>query len=99
MKIISVKAYTKNLALQKPYTIAWETITDTENVFFEIQLQNGIRGIGAANPAPEVVGETPAMVLQNLQSGFIEYLIGKDIRHFLQLIDDCRIQFPNLPGT
>lgn len=99
MKIISVKAYTKNLALQKPYTIAWETITDVENVFFEIQLENGIKGIGAANPAPEVVGETPAMVLQNLQSGFIEHLIGKDIRHFLQLIDDCRIQFPNLPGT
>ncbi len=99
MKIKSIRAYAKNLALQKPYTIAWETITNVENIFFEVQLENGIRGIGAANPAPEVVGETPAMVLQNLQSDFIEYLIGKDIRHFLQLIDDCRNQFPNLPGT
>ena len=99
MKITSVRAYAKNLSLQKPYTIAWETITDVENIFFEIQLENGIKGIGAANPAPEVVGETPAMVLQNLQSDFIEYLIGKDIRHFLQLIDACRNQFPNLPGT
>ena len=99
MKIKSVKAWVKNLALQKPYTIAWETITNVENVFFEVQLENGIKGIGAANPAPEVVGETTAMVLQNLQSDFIEYLIGKDIRHFLQLIDDCRNQFPDLPGT
>lgn len=99
MKIKAVKAYTKNLALQKPYTIAWETITNVESVFFEVQLENGIRGIGAANPAPEVVGETLAMTLENLQSGFIEYLIGKDIRHFLQLIYTCRRQFPNLPGT
>ena len=99
MKIVAVKAYTKNLALQRPYTIAWETITNVENVFFEVQLENGIRGIGAANPAPEVVGETTAMVRQNLESDFIDYLIGKDIRYFLQLIDACRSRFPHLPGT
>ena len=82
MKIKSFKAYKKNLLLQKPYTIARETITDVENVFLEVELENGITGIGAANPSPEVVGETPAQTLQNLQSGFLESLIGKDIRQF-----------------
>ena len=72
MKIKSVRAYKKNLALQKPYTIARETITDVENVFFEITLENGMIGIGAANPAPEVVGETPAQTFENLQSDFID---------------------------
>ena len=99
MKIRSVKAYTKNLLLQKPYTIARETITDVENVFLEIELNNGIVGIGAANPSPEVVGETPAQTFQNLQSTFIQSLAGKDIRNFLKLIADTKIQFPNLPGT
>ena len=99
MKIKSVNAYRKNLALQKPYTIARETITNVENVFFEITLANGIKGIGAANPAPEVVGETPDQTFQNLQSAFIEYLIDKDIRHFLQHIYVCREHFKNLPGT
>ena len=99
MKIRSVKAYKKNLRLQKPYTIARETITDVENIFLEVELENGIVGIGAANPSPEVVGETPAQTLQNLQSGFTEELAGKDIRHFLKLIADARIHFPNLPGT
>ena len=99
MKIKSIRAWSKNLALQKPYTIARETITDVENVFLEIVLENGIKGIGAANPAPEVVGETPAQTLQNLQSGFLEYLVGKDIRHFLHHIYTCRQQFPKLPGT
>ena len=84
MKIRSVKAYTKNLLLQKSYTIARETITDVENVFLEIELNNGIVGIGAANPSPEVVGETPAQTFQNLQSTFIQSLAGKDIRNFLK---------------
>jgi L-Ala-D/L-Glu epimerase len=99
MKIKSVRAYKKNLALQKPYTIARETITNVENVFFEIILQNGIKGIGAANPAPEVVGENLVQTFQNLQSDFIEYLVGKDIRHFLHHIYICRQHFKNLPGT
>lgn len=99
MKIKSVNAYRKNLALQKSYTIARETISDVENVFFEITLENGIKGIGAANPAPEVVGETPAQTFQNLQSDFVDYLIGQDIRHFLHHIYICREHFKNLPGT
>ncbi|MGC4037729.1 MAG: dipeptide epimerase [Chitinophagaceae bacterium] len=99
MKIKSVNAYKKNLALQKPYTIARGTITDVENVFFEIELVNGIKGIGAANPAPEVVGETPDQTYANLQTDFINQLEGKDIREFLKHIDDCRLHFNKLPGT
>jgi len=99
MKIKSIKAFKKNLKLQKPYTIARETITNVENVFFEIKLANGITGIGAANPAPDVVGENISQTLENLHSDFLEYLIGKDIRHFQQLIYTVRTNFKNLPGT
>jgi L-Ala-D/L-Glu epimerase len=99
MKIQSVRAWTKNLALQKPYTIAWETITDVENVFFEVVLENGIKGIGAANPAPEVVGETPAQTFLNLQSDMVAGLVGKDIRYIFSHIDHFNRQFPHLPGT
>ena len=99
MKIKSVHTYIKNLRLQKPYTIARETVTDVENVFLEVELGNGIIGMGAANPAPEVVGETPAQTFQNLQSEFIMSLVGKDIRHFLKHISEAKKQFKNLPGT
>ncbi len=99
MKIKSINAFRKNLALQKPYSIARETITDVENIFFEIELENGIKGIGAANPAPEVVGETPGQTFQNLQSDFIKYLIGKDILQFLHHIYICKEHFKNLPGA
>ncbi|MFT3701646.1 MAG: dipeptide epimerase [Agriterribacter sp.] len=99
MKIQSVRSYRRNLALQKPYTIASETIADVENIFFEVTLENGITGMGAANPSPEVVGETPAQTWQNLQSDFVQSLPGRDIRHFLQIIDECGKAFPHLPGT
>ena len=46
MKIIKIEAFTKNLALTKPYTIAYKTISDVENIFLLITIENGITGIG-----------------------------------------------------
>jgi L-alanine-DL-glutamate epimerase-like enolase superfamily enzyme len=99
MKIRSVKTWLQQLPLTKPYTIAYKTIDDTEIVFLEIVLENGITGIGAANPFAEVVGETPAITLANLQSDFVQQLVGRDIRFFNQLIDEALVQFPHLPGS
>ena len=67
--------------------------------FLRIVLENGIIGIGAANPFADVVGETPAQTLANLQSGYLDTFIGKDIREFNGLIDDASKHFPKQPGT
>ncbi len=99
MKIKSIRSYAKNLALSKPYSIATRTISDVENIFLEVELENGIVGIGAANPAPEVVGESPADTLANCQTAFFGQLEGRDIRHFQQMIFEAHEQFPHLPGT
>ena len=71
MKIKSVKVWLEQLPLTKHYTIAYKTIVDTEIIFLEVTLENGITGIGAANPFAEVVGETPAVTLANLQQGLV----------------------------
>ena len=99
MKIRSVKTWLQQLPLTKPYTIAYKTIADTEIVFLEVELENGITGLGASNPFADVVGETPAVTLANLQSDFVQEFIGRDIRYFNQLIDEALIKFPHLPGT
>lgn len=99
MKITSIRASLKNLALSKPYTIARHTTTDVENVFMEIKLENGITGIGAASPAEEVVGETCAQTYLNCSSDFFQAFVGRDIRHFQQLIYETKAHFPKLPGT
>ena len=99
MKINNIRSYSKNLALSKPYSIAGYTFSEVENVFLEIELENDIIGIGAASPAEEVVGETCTQTLQNLQTDFVQNLIGRDIRYFRQLIYEINQSFPNLPGT
>jgi L-alanine-DL-glutamate epimerase-like enolase superfamily enzyme len=99
MKIIAVHAYLHQLPITRPYTIAYKTITDTQIVFLEITLENGVTGIGAANPFADVVGETPAQTLANLQSGYLDSFIGKDIRQFNSLIDATALHFPKQPGT
>jgi len=99
MRIKNLHSYRRNLALSKPYSIAGYTFSEVENVFLEVQLENGIVGIGAASPAEEVVGETCTQTLQNLQTDFFQNLIGRDIRQFRQLIYETNQAFPNLPGT
>lgn len=99
MKIIEANAFIKNLRLKKPYTIARQRVEMVENVFLEIKLENGITGIGAANPDPEVVGESPADTLANLEKRILPWLSGKDIRSFNTLIDSVDTMFAHKPGT
>ncbi|SOD81876.1 mandelate racemase/muconate lactonizing enzyme family protein [Spirosoma fluviale] len=99
MRINAIRTYRRDLALTKPYTIAYQTTSAVENVFVELELENGLVGLGAANPDPDVVGETPEQTHLNLQSDWMTSLIGRDIRSLHELIDDARAQFPQAPGT
>lgn len=100
MNIKSVKAYAQLIPLKKPYTIARETISDAEIIFFEITLSNGICGRGAANPDPEVIGETASQTLENLGSDEVsDYLKGKHIRAFLSHIAYFRKIYVRFPAT
>lgn len=98
MKIVEVNTFIKNLRLTKPYEIARERIESVENVFLEVILENGMTGIGAANPSPEVVGESPDETLRNLQE-LSPFLKGKDIRYLNALIAAIDRRFPLKPGT
>jgi len=99
MKIIAVRSYLKRMALTKAYTIAYNTFSDVRLAFFEVELENGIIGYGSGSPAEDVVGETTEQTFANLQTEFVQQFVGRDVRHFQQLIFDSAIQFPHLPGT
>lgn len=99
MTIKSIKVYKKNLALTRPYTIATKTISDVESVFVEVELSNGIIGLGAANPAKEVVGEDADMSLRNLQSDDIQRFVGCNIAEIFSIIPSVSKAFPHAPGT
>ncbi len=99
MKIVAVRSYLKKMALTKPYTIAYNTFTDVSLAFLEVELANGMIGYGSGSPAEEVVGETTEQTAINLQTDFVQQFIGKDIRHFQQIIFESIQHFSHLPGT
>lgn len=99
MKITAIRAYKRSLALKKPYTISRSTFYDTENVFLEIDLANGITGLGAACPEGAVVGETAEITISNLNSDPVLQLVGKDIREFMAHITALTEIYGSFPGT
>lgn len=100
MKIQSVRYWLEKIPLTKPYTIAYDSFDHTEIVFLEMLLENGLKGLGAANPFEEVVGETPLQTFQHLQSGFLEeFLLGRDIRDIDSLLEISAQKYSNYPGT
>lgn len=99
MKIKSIRAYRKDLALTKPYTVAYQTYTSAENAFLEIHLENEITGIGAAAEGEFVIGEKMEDTISNLRSDQLQEWIGRDIRHFQSLIIESNKLFPAFSAT
>ncbi len=99
MKIKSINAFRKDLALTKPYTVAYQTYTSAENAFIEIQLENGITGLGAAAEGEFVIGERLEDTISNLQSEDLLNWIDRDILHFQSLINESKKLFPEYSAT
>ncbi len=79
MKITAVTVWKEDLKLTRPYTIAYETISAVENLFVTLEGENGLVGMGAGSPAPEVTGETMADC-QAAGPVIEDVLKGKDVR-------------------
>ena len=64
MKITRMEIWPVEMGLTEPYTIAYETIHSTVNVFLKIETNQGVAGYGCAAPDIQVTGETPESVRQ-----------------------------------
>lgn len=78
MKIRAIHLHAADLGLTRPYTIAYRTVSSTEIVWVEVEAENGLTGLGAANPSKMVTGEgledTYAAIKQ-----FSEAFVGKSV--------------------
>jgi L-alanine-DL-glutamate epimerase-like enolase superfamily enzyme len=99
MKIKSIVASCEDLQLTRPYSIAYKTVTHVENVVVKVQLENGMVGIGTANPSKYVVGSDTADTLKALRSGVLAGLTGKDIRAFYSLLGSMHELFREEAGA
>ncbi|HCZ34772.1 MAG TPA: dipeptide epimerase [Cytophagales bacterium] len=99
MKIKNIKIWSADLGNTKPYTIAFKTVDEVWNAFVEITLDNGITGIGAANPSEYVTGESFEQCTEALQEKNIQFLVGRDIRELNQLTFEVWQKLPKNPAA
>ena len=98
-KIKDIKVWDADLGNTKPYTIAFKTVDQVRNAFVEITLDNGMKGIGSGNPSEYVVGESFAQCVEALQLRNLDFLFGRDIREFNQLLFEVWQRFPKNPSA
>ena len=99
MQITKVGCWKEDLALSRPYTIAYKTIASVENVFLVLELSNGRYGIGAASPAAMVTGESIEDTLAALQEQAEGLLLGREIRDIHSLLRSAAAQLAGLPAA
>ena len=64
MKITRMEIWPVEMRLAEPYTIAYEKVEVTTNIFLCLETNTGIVGYGCAAPDKQVTGETPKTVLK-----------------------------------
>lgn len=77
MRITSVDVYKSNIHLKEPFRIATMEVISAESVFIRINTDEGLYGLGEANPPRVVTGETQSMNLAAAPE-LARLMLGKD---------------------
>ncbi|MCH7534405.1 MAG: dipeptide epimerase [Bacteroidetes bacterium] len=100
MKIASVKSRREDFGLVRPYTIASKgTTSDVSNMIVEIELENGISGLGSASPTDEEIGEDINKSEEVLAAGQLEWLVGQEIGSIEEISIELRKKMFNTPAS
>ncbi|MBN2089171.1 dipeptide epimerase [candidate division KSB1 bacterium] len=98
MKISTVEFWPVDLHLSEPYTIAYETIEHTTNIFLRLETNTGIIGCGCAAPDKEITGETAAIVIQKLNE-IVPLLKGEDPLRPVKILELLKTSLEAFPST
>jgi L-alanine-DL-glutamate epimerase-like enolase superfamily enzyme len=99
MKITRVECWPVTMRLTEPYTIAYEHVESTTNVFLRIETDGGIVGLGCAAPDRSVTGETPDGVQRDLRDAADPTLKGADPVRYALLLDRLAEALPSSPSA
>ncbi|MGD8757948.1 MAG: dipeptide epimerase, partial [Deltaproteobacteria bacterium] len=78
MKITKLEVWPVHMRLAEPYTIAYQTVYGTTNVFLRMETNAGICGYGCAAPDEHITGETAESVQAILQDVVTPSVMGSD---------------------
>jgi len=99
MKIRHLDAWPVSMKLAEPYTIAYESVASTTNVFLRLECSGGIVGCGCAAPDREVTGETPEGVLEAFRSVIAPVFQGSDPLRPVRLMEQIRAALRRKPAA
>ena len=90
MKITDIRAWPVSMRLAEPYSIAYETIHETTNVFLRVETNQGIVGHGCAAPDEQVTGERSEGVLKSLNDVVAPSIQGSDPLRPVMLLEKLK---------
>jgi len=88
-----------SMALEEPYSVAYESYEVAENVFVRIETEDGSAGCGCAAPDEHVTGETPGSVLEILQETAAPAIEGLDVDRPFLLLDELKKVLQDSPSA
>ena len=99
MKITRIEAWPVEMKLSEPYTIAYETVASTTNIFMRVETNELITGYGCAAPDEKITGETPATVLKAISDVAETELKGADPLRLVRIIERLKDALKEQPSA
>jgi L-alanine-DL-glutamate epimerase-like enolase superfamily enzyme len=99
MKITGIEALPVVLRLAEPYTIAYETIHETTNIFLRMETNGRTVGYGCAAPDEQVTGETAGATLDIINNVAAPVIKGSDPLRPTLLLEKLKPLLKNYPSA
>lgn len=99
MKIRDIEYIRLDMPLSVPYTIAYETVSQTSNIILKLVTDGGITGWGCSAPDPVVTGESAEDVVKHLEAVVMTALMDKSPFHLAKTMHDMKLQIPGASST
>jgi L-alanine-DL-glutamate epimerase-like enolase superfamily enzyme len=98
MKILQLEVWPVKMPLAEPYTIAYETVASTVNVFLRIDTTENISGFGCAAPDEFITGETADKVVHDVREKVFPLLKGSEPLRISMLMERLKKAFSTQPS-
>ena len=99
MKITNLEVWPVHMKLTQPYSIAYQTVDATTNVFLRIETNTGICGYGCAAPDEHITGETANSVLRVLEDVVTPCVKGSDPLRTVMILERLKPRMEFQPSA
>lgn len=99
MRVVRLEHRPVEMALEEPYTIAYERVERTTSVLVRLVTDGRLVGCGAATPDLEVTGESPESVAAALEGPGREVAVGADPTRPARILDPLRSALADTPSA